>query len=48
MTIPPKHLEEQSIRPDGGDYYQSPTPDLASLMMLYQRGDATAVTALLE
>jgi hypothetical protein len=30
MTIPPKHLEEQSIRPDAGDYYQSPTPDLAS------------------
>ena len=48
MTIPPKHLEEQSIRPDAGDYYQSPTPDLASLMMLYQRGDATAVTALVE
>jgi len=48
MTIPPKHLEEQSIRPDAGDYYQSPTPNLASLMMLYQRGDATAVTALVE
>ena len=48
MTIPPKHFEEQSIRPDAGDYYQSPTPDLASLMMLYQRGDATAVTALVE
>jgi hypothetical protein len=30
MTIPPKHLEEQSIRLDAGDYYQSPTPDLAS------------------
>jgi RNA polymerase sigma-70 factor (ECF subfamily) len=48
MTIPPKHFEEQSIRPDAGDYYQSPTPDLASLMILYQRGDATAVTALVE
>jgi len=48
MTIPPKHIEEQSIRPDAGDYYQSSTPDLASLMMLYQRGDTTAVTALVE
>ena len=48
MTIPPKQLEEQSIRPDAGDYYQSPTPDLASLMMMYQGGDATAVTALVE
>ena len=47
MTIQPKHLEEQPIRPDTGDY-PSPAPDLASLMMLYQRGDATAVTALVE
>ena len=48
MTILQKHFEEQSIRPDAGHYYQSPMPDLASLMMLYQRGDATAVTALVE
>ena len=47
MTIQPKHLEEQPIRPDISRY-QSPTPDLASLMMLYQRGDATAVTVLVE
>jgi len=47
MTIQPKHLEEQPIRPDTG-HYPSPAPDLASLMMLYQRGDATAITVLVE
>jgi RNA polymerase sigma-70 factor, ECF subfamily len=46
MTIQPKH-EEQPIQPDTG-HSPSPTPDLASLMTLYQRGDATAVTVLVE
>jgi hypothetical protein len=45
MTTQPRHLEDQLIRPDT---YPSPAPDLASLMMLYQRGDTTAVTVLVE
>jgi RNA polymerase sigma-70 factor (ECF subfamily) len=46
MTIQSKH-QEPPIQPDTG-HYPSPAPDLTSLMMLYQRGDATAVTVLVE
>jgi RNA polymerase sigma-70 factor (ECF subfamily) len=47
MTIPAKHIEEQSMRPDADDHVY-PVPDLARLMMQYQSGDATAVTFLVE
>jgi RNA polymerase sigma-70 factor, ECF subfamily len=42
-----KHLDEKSMRLNAGNY-ASPATDFGRLMMLYQRGDATAVAVLVK